>query len=592
MNRSLHMKLVLIMLLLIVSLMTVACAFLVRGVQNFYRSEFYTQMHSTFAKPEFAHDIYSAAENENAAERIDEILGAYSGQLGIDFNTRHYYVLNGKTGDAITGSTSSSDTVLEITPNILAALGGSEGDDNSATAQYMDVALPVSGSGGSYIIYIRDNKQTVQDLNMELFFIIVQSLVIGLIISVFLSFPLAKTMVNPIQRLTSAAERVASGDFSDKIEVQATDEIGVLTNTFNDMATRLHDTLDDIESERDKLSTVFRYMTDGIIAFSYDGNLIQYNPASERLLGISFKINAPTYSELFGEHVIMEELLAPDDKDYFKAEKHINGRDLEIIFAAFAPEGTQRGVLAVIHDVTEQKKSDEMRREFVANVSHELRTPITNIRSYTETLIEADDVPKEMERNFLKVILSESDRMTKIVQDLLSLSKFDSGNSNLVLEEFNLGDSVKDVCAAITIAASKRGHTLSLHCEENTPPVKADKSKIEQVIVNVISNAVKYTPDGGTISVSVWHDKSNVFFSVKDNGIGIPEEDLPRIFERFYRVDKARSRASGGTGLGLSIAHEIVKLHGGEIMINSKFGEGTLVTVRLPIYHIASEKEI
>ncbi len=581
MNRSLHMKLVLIMLLLIISLMAVACAFLVRGVQGFYNGRFYSSMHDTFAMPEFSRDLRAAAAGENAPEKLNEILGAYSGQLGIDFSTRHYYVLSGRTGEPIVGSGSIANGSFEITPNILTAIEGAEGDDNSATETYMDIALPIEGSGGNrYIIYIRDSKQTVQDLNMELFFIIIQSLVIGLIISILLSFVLSKTMVNPIQSLTRAAERVAGGDFSEKIEVGATDEIGVLTRTFNNMATQLHDTLDDIESERDKLSTVFRYMTDGLIAFSRDGKIIQYNPASERMLGVDLGTQERDYFSLFGDLTSMEDVF--DKSDNFTADRSIGNRDLEIVLASFASEGAQGGILAVLHDVTEQKKSDAMRREFVANVSHELRTPITNIRSYTETLIEAPDIPDEMEENFLKVILSESDRMTKIVQDLLSLSKFDAGSESLVMEPFDMAKSVQDVCSAITIEAAKHGHTMTLHCADGLPPVNGDRSRIEQVIVNVISNAVKYTPDGGKIDVSVTHGGGFVRLAVQDNGIGIPKEDLPRIFERFYRVDKARSRASGGTGLGLSIAQEIVRLHGGEISIDSDYGKGTLVTVSLP----------
>ncbi len=593
MTRGLHMKLVLIMLLLIVSLMTVVCAFLIRGVQGFYRSEFYEQMQSTFSNTELVSSLRSAADLPGADEKMEQILGGYSGLLGIDYNSRNYYVLDGKTGTALAGGSQDLVGTLEITPNILTALTGEEGDDNSATAPYMDVAIPIAGeSGTSYIVYIRDNKQVVQDLNMELFLIIMQALVIGLIISVLLSFLLSKTMVTPIQSLTRAAELVAGGDFSSKIEVQAKDEIGVLTNTFNNMATKLQDTLEDIESERNKLSTVFRHMTDGLVAFSRDEKLIHFNPAAERMLGKSLHDTKPTYTELFGEFASTDEVFDMSGQDYLTVGERIGDRELEIFLATFAGEGAQGGILAVIHDITEQKKSDALRREFVANVSHELRTPITNIRGYAETLLDTADLPKEMEADFLRVILSESDRMTKIVQDLLSLSRFDAGNLDLAFERFSIEDSVKDVCSAITIEASKHGHTLNLHFDEALPKISGDKARIEQVVVNIISNAVKYTPDGGIIDVHAYKEEKSVVIKVTDNGIGIPKDDLPRIFERFYRVDKARSRAYGGTGLGLSIAQEIISRHGGSIEIESAHGEGATVTVRLPIEATSQEKKL
>jgi len=583
MNKSLHTKLVLIILLLIVSLMTVVCIFLIRGVQSFYLNGFYEQMSSVFAGGEFAADLRDAAAQPDAAERLDGIIGSYSGLLGIDSDTRNYYILDGSTGRVLAGSDMTGAQELEITPNILAALDGREGDSGSASDDYMDVAVPLS-EGTGYIIYIRDNKETAQDLNMQLFMIIMQSLLFALVISVFLSFLLSKTMVTPIQDLTHAAERVAAGDFSAELdEAQTRDEIGVLTNTFNNMAVQLKDTLEDIENERNKLSTVFRHMADGVVAFSRDGKLIHYNPAAERLLGRQMHTSPPDYRYFFGDVADAEELFELEEMDYVTVNRTIGKRELQIFLATFSGEGAQGGVLAVIHDITEQKKSDDMRREFVANVSHELRTPITNIRSYAETLMEAEDIPADMQKSFLKVILSESDRMTKIVRDLLTLSRFDAGSADVHFEPFSVQDMLREVCAAITLEAAKLGHTLSLHFEGDIPKINGDSSRIEQVIVNIVSNAVKYTPRDGKIEVNCSREGDTVVIAVKDNGIGIPKEDQPRIFERFYRVDKARSRAAGGTGLGLSIAKEIVMSHGGSIDLDSEVGRGTCITVTLPL---------
>lgn len=583
MKRGLHIKLVLIMLLLIISLMTVVGAFLIRGVLSFYTNEFYNQMISFFSIPEFVADLRSAADDPDGPAKLDEILSANKGALGINSGSRNYYILDSEFGNPLLSSDPQENLVLEKSPNILAALTGEEGWSSSYTQNYMDVALPISGQVGTYIVYVRDNKQTVADLNMELFQIIVEALIIGLVISLLLSFLLSKTMITPIQSLTRAAERVSHGDFTKKIEVQTHDEIGVLTQTFNNMAKQLKDTLNDIENERNKLMTVFLHMTDGVIAFSRDGSIMHHNPAAERMLGLSLDDKSVNFNTLFGGFTSMDELLLLKSPEYAEYERNINSMDLEISMAPFSGYGEQGGILAVIHDVTQQKKSDELRREFVANVSHELRTPITNIRSYAETLVDSEDMPADMEKNFLRVIVNESDRMTKIVQDLLTLSRFDSGKADLNFESFSFSLSVKNIYEAMLLEAKKSGLEMSLEVENNLPDIFGDKSRIEQVLLNILSNAVRYTPEGGSISVRAGRSKNTVWMEVADTGIGIPPEDLPRIFDRFYRVDKARSRASGGTGLGLSIANDIVIRHNGNISVESTVGKGTTMTVTLPI---------
>jgi signal transduction histidine kinase len=477
MNRSIYTKLVLIMLLLIVSLMAVVGVFLVRGISNFYLKEFYEQMQAVFSDAELADDLRAAADDDdNPPEVMASILKANSDRLGINSGTRNYYILSGDTGSFLSGPDTGPASGHTMTPNIITAINGREGYRSDPSAAYMDVALPIRGETGRYIVYIHDNKETVRDLSSALFRIILGALAVGLVITAFLSLLLAKTMVTPIQSLTRAAELVASGNFSDKLDTEASDEIGVLTRTFNNMADRLENTLDDL------------------------------------------------------------------------------------------------------------KKSEQMRREFVANVSHELRTPITSIRSYAETLGNAGGtIPAETEQRFLQVILNESDRMTKIVQDLLTLSRFDAGSFEFTFEWFSFEKSVRDVYSATLLEAQNHRHTFSLEFMSPLPKIRGDQARIEQVLINMVSNAIKYTPDGGRISLTAGAREGRVWSTVRDNGIGIPEEDVDRVFERFYRVDKARSRESGGTGLGLSIAQEIVSRHDGEIELQSRQGGGTAITVWLPI---------
>ena len=475
MNRSLYSKLVIVMLVLILSIMTVVGAFLMRGVRNFYTSAFYEQMHDVFSNADLVADLRSAAGGEDAPTLMAGILRAYSGELGVDSGTRRYYILSA-SGAVLAASDPNAGTQVPITPNIFTAVAGSEGYASDAGASYMDVALPIRGENGAYIVYIVDNKDTVRSLNGQLFRIVVEALVIGLVISVLLSLLLAKTLITPIQYLTRAAEKMAAGDFSAKPDNPAHDEIGTLTRTFNNMAGQLEDNIESM------------------------------------------------------------------------------------------------------------KKSEQMRRDFVANVSHELRTPITSIRSYAETIQESGDaLDEETRQHFLSVIVNESDRMTKIVQDLLTLSRFDAGSYTFDFQTFSFEKSVKDVYSAQLLEAQSRHHEFSLEFISPMDDIRGDRDRIEQVLINMVSNALKYTRDGGRIRMTAGQKAGEVWCCVRDNGIGIPRGDLEHIFERFYRVDKARSRESGGTGLGLSIAYEIVERHGGRFTVDSHKGKGTTMTVYLPV---------
>ncbi len=595
MFRSLHMKLVMIMLLLITSLMTIVGAFLMTSINSFFIKEFYQDIESVFGDSDpsnaaFVASLRREAAQQDGAANLQAILETMAGDLGLNPSTRNYYILDGYTGQFLTGSGDETDFArLQTTANLLTArnsvAAGTEavGDSSDITASYMDVAIPILAGDNAFIIYIYDNRDTVAQLNSQLFLIIVQALLVGLFISVLLSFLLSKTMINPIEKLTEGAERVAAGDFGSTIEVESTDEIGILTTTFNDMAAVLQDTLAAVENERNKLDTLFLHMTDGVVAFSREGGVIQKNPAAEDML-VRRILPEDTYESLFGDLAPLDQILILDQPGYQEAERTAGNRSLELLLAPFDQESGQGGVMVVIHDVTTQRRNEEMRREFVANVSHELRTPLTNIRSYAETLVDsAGDIPPAMEKNFLGVILNESDRMTHIVQDLLTLSRFDSGRSELKLERFSFSAAVRDIYNAVLMDAQRHGHTLTLEIAADIPDIVGDRDRVLQVMMNVVSNAIKYTPDGGQIAISAGRNPLRVWMEVSDNGIGIPEADRPRIFERFYRVDKARSRESGGTGLGLSIAKEIVDRHEGIIALVDRPGPGTTIRIELPI---------
>ena len=585
MLRSLHMKLVMIMVLLIMSLMMIVGAFLINSVTAFYLEDFYSQMSDVFQDPLLYHDLTTpSGEEEDGARQMFQVLEAYAGELGVDNRNRKLYILDG-SGLCLV-SPDGEEAQLDYTENLVFALTtgletGEAGDESSLTQDFMDVAIPIHRGGESYIIYILDNKATSNDLTNQMLVLIIEALAFGLVISILLSFLLSKTMVTPIQKLTEGAMRVAERDFSRKIEVLSQDEIGVLTDTFNDMAGQLQDTLRQVENERNKLDTLFLHMTDGVVAFSREGRVIHSNPAADRLLRRAIG-RETTYEELFGGAAPLDQVLAAPD--HLEEERQVRDRFLQLLMAPFDRGREGGGALVVLHDVTEQRKNEEMRREFVANVSHELRTPLTNIRSYAETLIDnAGEMPSDMEKKFLGVILNESDRMTHIVQDLLTLSRFDSERGELKLSRFPFGEAVKDIYNAVYMEAQKHSHTLTLELEPGLPEILADRERVLQVMMNIVSNSIKYTPDGGHIDIYAGRKRDRVWMIVDDDGIGIPEEDRPRIFERFYRVDKARSRQSGGTGLGLSIAKEIVERHRGQITLLDKEQPGLAIRLELNI---------
>ena len=585
MLRSLHMKLVMIMILLILSLMMVVGAFLINSVTAFYLEDFYSQMADVFQDPLLYHDLTTPSdEEENGAEQLFEVVDAFAGELGVDNRNRKLYILDSNGVPLV--SPDGETAQLEYTENLTFALTtgletGEVGDDSNLALDYMDVAVPVHRGGAGYVIYILDNKTTANDLTDQMLVLITEALIFGLVISILLSFLLSKTMVTPIQSLTEGAMRVAERDFSKKIKVPSQDEIGVLTDTFNDMAGQLQDTLRQVENERNKLDTLFLHMTDGVVAFSREGRVIHSNPAADRLLRRAIG-RETTYEELFGGAAPLDQVLAAPD--HLEEERQVRDRFLQLLMAPFDRGREGGGALVVLHDVTEQRKNEEMRREFVANVSHELRTPLTNIRSYAETLIDnTGEMPPDMEKKFLGVILNESDRMTHIVQDLLTLSRFDSERGELKLSRFPFGEAVKDIYNAVYMEAQKHSHTLTLELEPGLPEILADRERVLQVMMNIVSNSIKYTPDGGHIDIYAGRKRDRVWMIVDDDGIGIPEEDRPRIFERFYRVDKARSRQSGGTGLGLSIAKEIVERHRGRITLLNKENPGLAIRLELNI---------
>ena len=353
--------------------------------------------------------------------------------------------------------------------------------------------------------------------------------------------------------------------------------------TVNTMTTELKDKLSDVQKQKNQIETILLHVTDGIIAFNMNGEMILINPAARKLLKISPEDNS--FNDIFqkcGADINMEKIIYLENWTSTDQRVKVEEQYLNIFFAPFKNENdTPAGVIAVVQDITEHVKLDEMRKEFIADVSHELKTPITSIMGYSDTLLEGD-FDKETESKFLNVISTEARRMAKLVTDLLTLSRYDNNRKDMVKESFDLGELVKKCQDKLAIEIMKKKHDVSCFVTADVPPVYADKDDIERVVLNILSNSVKYTQEEGEIKIYVGFVYNDAYIKIIDNGIGIPEEDLSKIFERFYRVDKARTREMGGTGLGLSIAKEILDKNGGSIDIKSVVGEGTEVVIRIP----------
>ena len=350
-----------------------------------------------------------------------------------------------------------------------------------------------------------------------------------------------------------------------------------------DERAELRDKLNEVSSKKNQIETILLHMTDGIIAFNMKGEIILINPAAKKFLSISPEDN--TFDDIFGKFKLdinIEKVIYLDSWTSTEQRIQVDDKYVKVLFAPFKNEDElPDGVIAVIQDITEHVKLDNMQKELVADVSHELKTPITSIMGYADTLLEGG-YDGETQIKFLNVISSESRRMARLVTDLLTLSRYDSNKKKTQKEAFDLGELVKRCQEKLAIEIKKKGHKVNCFVTADVPLVYADKDDIERVVLNILTNSIKYTPDNGEIKIYVGFVYNDAYIKVFDNGIGIPEDDLSRIFERFYRVDKARTREMGGTGLGLSIAKEILDKNGGSIDIKSKVGEGTEVVIRIP----------
>ncbi|MFM1653519.1 cell wall metabolism sensor histidine kinase WalK [Brevibacillus sp. B_LB10_24] len=413
---------------------------------------------------------------------------------------------------------------------------------------------------------------------------------IALLLTVGLGVVLARTITKPVKEMTLQAKAVADGNFNRNVRIYGDDEIGHLGMAFNYMTARLREAIQQQEEEREKLSQILSNMSDGVIATDRDGRIILMNPSAEEMLQVK---ETEVLAKRMTLHDVLrlpseEEMPLSFDSGPLILEMQLAPQEiltLRVTFTSLQQDsGKKGGMFAVLQDVTEQARLEQQRREFVANVSHELRTPLTTIKSYVEALLDGAKDEPELSNRFLGVTMTETERMIRLVNDLLQLSRFDSQGVILHPRAINFTQLVKYAADRFSLQSEQQGIRFVNEIQGELPQVYADPDAMNQVLDNLLSNAIKFTPEGGAVTLHVSPDQRlrRVIISITDTGIGIPRRDIRRIFERFYRVDKARSRRQGGTGLGLSIARELVQAHGAEIEIASEWNEGTTVTFWVP----------
>ena len=589
MFRKMQWKIVCIFMALVLAIMVIVGFYMFSSVVRLYSTDFQNQMDKVMSGDfvdVLTETLYADTSDAEKQSRINEVISAYSSQLGLS-EMRQCAVLDARDASRIT-TTGAGLGSVDKTPNIILAMAGDTGRRIRNNAAYMDYAYYIEGKSKEdygYIVYVKDNKQSVNAVTSNILYIIIQAMLFGVLASLFLGYFLSKTITKPISVLTEKAEDFAEGNFESNLEVQSRDEIGTLVETFNYMGGVMKNAISEVAGEKHKLEIILEHINNGIIAFNTRQEVISINQAAKNMLNIEDERRV-YFDKFFAElnsDVCMAAFMYLARYRTEMRDIEINNKHLKAYFLPFKFENDRiAGVVCVFSDVTEQFNLELSRKKFVAEVSHELKTPLTTIGTYTETLLDNYPVGDEMTISFLKTIHNETVKMTSLVKNLLTLSKFDAQSIEMNKEFFDPDMLVSDIVETFRIQAENKNQVLTYKKVNDVPSILGDTFQIERAVKNIISNSMKYTPEKGKIKVSVGSAYGEVFIKIEDTGKGIPEQDLPHIFERFYRVDKARSREQGGTGLGLAIAKEIIENHGGTITMESKFGEYTKVTIKLP----------
>ncbi|TMW73646.1 ATP-binding protein [Alteribacter natronophilus] len=456
---------------------------------------------------------------------------------------------------------------------------------NGGGGEYQDLLLvgkPFISDGQTGAVYLYQPLDIVEEASAQTKNIIFLSAGVAIVLTTVFAFFLTTRITAPLRRMRKASLEVAKGNFNAKVPIQTSDEIGLLAMAFNRMARTLNVNLAALNREKEQLSRILSSMADGVITVDRRGEMKVMNPPAESFAAAwRFENGSESDSDLPEEIGELYRKVLENEEEQI-VEVDVQGRNWVIVMTPLYDDSNIRGAVAVLRDMTEERLHDKLRKDFVANVSHELRTPISMLQGYSEAIIDDIAGSEEEKKELAQIIYDESLRMGRLVNELLDLARMEAGHIQLNVDETDLREFAKRVFKKFTTVANEHNVELSGEIGHVSRNLAVDEDRMEQVLTNLLDNAVRHTPENGRVTLVLEEEENGVRFDVKDTGCGIPEEDLPFVFERFYKADKARTRGRAGTGLGLAIVKNIVHAHKGKVSVHSKVNEGTTFSVFIP----------
>lgn len=593
--QSVQFKLVIMYLLLIIVAMQVIGAYFVRELEGQLEKNFQDSITNSITLLDYnaREEIIKNSDNSVKLQNdIRELLVDYSrassnlievrivddkGKILGTSNLNNQGIVGQKSNDPLVKRTLSLGTTSE--DKIY------KDESNKNNRVWVNVSSIKNKGQVIGAIYLVADIESVYKQVDDITNIFITGTLIAMIITAVLGILLSRTITKPIVEMKRQAYAMARGNYSRKVKVYGVDEIGELADSFNTLTKRVQEAQAMTEGERRKLSSVLAYMTDGVIATDRRGKVILINTPAEKMLRVKHEsANGRSIIDVLdiGDTYQFEDLMEVDGSLTMDRSTLDKPYVLRANFSVIQREtGFNNGVIAVLHDITDQEKVDQERRDFVSNVSHELRTPLTSMHSYLEALSDGAWEDKEIAPRFLEVTQNETERMIRLVNDLLKLSRMDGGREQLEKSFVNFTDFFNHIIDRFEMM-KKETIMFKRHIPREPVIIEIDEDKVMQVLDNIISNANKYSPDGGRISFYLKKFENEIEVSIADEGLGVPDEDLANVFDRFFRVDKARSREMGGTGLGLAIAREVIEAHGGRIWAERNKNKGTIIKFTLP----------
>ncbi|MDV7718482.1 cell wall metabolism sensor histidine kinase WalK [Pediococcus ethanolidurans] len=605
--QSINFKIALVFALLLMITLEIVGVIFVRQLEQQNLSQFKNQIQlGTYVDNEISEQLgknNTTSANKQMQQIISDVNNTNITEIRVIDNKGTVRASSDLNEQSIVGQKTTDQAIKNVIYNSRSyqQVNYDQGNNNR---YYISIIPLISTSGNSNSVvgalYVRANLESVySNVNkITLIFFVAASfaIVVGLLLAIIIS----RAITRPIEEMKKQTMRIARGDYSGHVHVYGKDELGQLASAVNNLSVRVEEAQESTESEQRRLDSVLAHMTDGVIATDRRGRITIVNDMALDFLSADAEHTA-------GKSILdvldirttytLRELL--ENQDDIVLDFSTKTQDL-ILHASFAliqrESGFISGLVCVLHDVTEQQKIDQDRKQFVSNVSHELRTPLTSLKSYIEALTDGAWKDPKVAPQFLKVTQDETDRMIRMINDLLSLSRMDSGTAKLDLELINLNELFNHVLDRFDMILKTddnpdKNYTIKREFTRRDLWVEVDTDKFQQVLDNLMNNAIKYSPDGGQITCRLLETHNHVILSVSDQGLGIPKKDLTHVFDRFYRVDKARSRAQGGTGLGLAISKEIISMHGGRIWVDSKEGRGSIFYISLPYEPIDEEDQ-